>query len=91
MSGYPADWTVTVVNGRVRIEYKGAHYYTSSQFRARKDPEGVVRPNPNAEALATYWRFAVRVYGHPFADDSNPSPPTRPEPEPTIPPKKRRR
>jgi hypothetical protein len=90
MSGYPADWNVTVVNGRVRIEYQGANYYTSALFRARKDTEGIRRENHNTEALATYFRFAIKLYGHPFADDNNPAPPIRPEPELTVPLKKRR-
>lgn len=88
---YPDEWKIAVQGLRVRIEHKGQHYHTSAPFRPLEDPEGIRRPNPNAEALASWFRFAVACYGHPFADDKTPAPPICPEPEPILSAKERRR
>lgn len=74
-------WQITVQGLRVRIDYWGLHYRTSAPFSPLKDREGITRPNPNAEALASWFRFAVRHYGHPDATDDNPDPPFQPQKE----------
>ena len=87
---YPDEWNIAVQGLRVRIDYRGRHYHTSAPFRPIRDREGIARPNPNAEALATYFRFAARFYGHPDATDDNPDPPFRPQPEPALSAKEQR-
>ena len=86
----PNAWQVSVQGLRVRIDYHGIHYRTSAPFWPQTDREGVRRVNPNAEALATYFRFAARFYGHPDANDDTPDPPFRPQPEPVLSAKEQR-
>lgn len=87
---YPDEWKIAVQGLCVRIDYRGQHYHTSAPFRPVRDREGIARPNPNAETLATLWRFAARCYGHPHADDNTPDPPISPEPEPILSAKEQR-
>lgn len=80
----PDAWQINVQGLRVRIDYHGLHYRTSAPFWPERDREGIARPNRNAAALAAMFRFAVRHYGHPDANDANPDPLFRPQPEPVL-------
>lgn len=56
----------------------------TARLRPIRDREGITRANPNADVPSFHVALAVVCYGHPYADDSTPAPPIRPEPEPRL-------